>query len=915
MAKITINNISSGFNSTTTLNTAFDAIETELNDKVLYRDNPEGEPNQLETSIDFNGNDLLGVRRAYLETLIVDGVDLTNVTQAATDAQTYRDQTYTYLVTTEGYKNTVEGYGDNINALAAIDTQISTVAGIDTEVTGVYNNIGAVQALGADIAGTGFSYDFGSVTAAAVTPEASSGLLTSLYNVIADMQTLADIEDGTVATNAISDLAAIADDITGFSVDADDLAAVAGISADVTTVAGISSNVTTVAGNTTNINAVAADATDIGTVATNIANVNAVGADIADVNTVATDLSGSDTIGTVAASIADVNRYANEYTISASEPGSPSAGDFWYDSTNSVLKFYNGTSFVDYAGSTASSASAASTAAGTASTAATTATNAKNAAEAAQVAAETAQSSAETAQTAAETAQTNAETAETNAEGYATAAASSASSAATLYDNFDDRYLGTKSSAPTLDNDGNALLTGALYFDTTDTEMYVYTGSAWAGISSTATSTAAQAAQAAAEAALDEFTDLYLGAKSSAPTLDNDGNALQTGAIYYNTTSNAVQVYDGANWQDAAFTAAGAVTSFNTRTGAVTLSDTDVNTALGYTAYNAANVSTFGGTLVDDADAATARTTLGVTATGADTTYAFRSNNLSDLASASTARTNLGLGTIATQASNSVNITGGTLDGVAITGLSDPTNAGDAATKNYVDNAVTGIKWKSAVNLLEDGNLSSLTGTTGTLVIDGHAALVTADDGYRILLTGQTTDSENGLYVYTDNGSTYTLSRTDDGDTYQELQGASVFILEGTTYGSTGWVQENYSTTDFTGQNWVQFSGAGAYTATDGIQVTGNEFSLTTTGVTAASYGSASQSLAVTVDAKGRLTAAAANDIAISNTQVSGLGSLATKSTIVSSDITDGTIATADIGDNQITTAKLAATLDLGSIA
>src|SRR6056300_1076540 len=61
----------------------------------------------------------------------------------------------------------------------------------------------------------------------------------------------------------------------------------------------------------------------------------------------------------------------------------------------------------------------------------------------------------------------------------ATNAAASEASAATSYDNFDDRYLGQKSSDPTTDNDGDALLTGALYFDTTNNVMKVYNGSAW----------------------------------------------------------------------------------------------------------------------------------------------------------------------------------------------------------------------------------------------------------------------------------------------------------------------------------------------------------------------------------------------------------------------------------------------------
>ena len=70
--------------------------------------------------------------------------------------------------------------------------------------------------------------------------------------------------------------------------------------------------------------------------------------------------------------------------------------------------------------------------------------------------------------------------------GSATAAAASAAAAATTYDNFDDRYLGAKATPPTLDNDGNALITGAIYWDTTANAMFAWSGSAWASISSTA---------------------------------------------------------------------------------------------------------------------------------------------------------------------------------------------------------------------------------------------------------------------------------------------------------------------------------------------------------------------------------------------------------------------------------------------
>ena len=70
----------------------------------------------------------------------------------------------------------------------------------------------------------------------------------------------------------------------------------------------------------------------------------------------------------------------------------------------------------------------------------------------------------------------------TEAANSATAAASSASSAASSLDSFDDTYLGAKSSAPSVDNDGNALATGALYFNSSAGNLNVWTGSAWVAI-------------------------------------------------------------------------------------------------------------------------------------------------------------------------------------------------------------------------------------------------------------------------------------------------------------------------------------------------------------------------------------------------------------------------------------------------
>jgi hypothetical protein len=162
--------------------------------------------------------------------------------------------------------------------------------------------------------------------------------------------------------------------------------------------------------------------------------------------------------------------------------------------------------------------------------------------------------------------------------------------------------------------------------------------------------------------------------------------------------------------------------------------------------------------------------------------------------------------------------------GYKITGLANPTSDQDAATKYYVDQAVQGLTWKVAANLLSTVNVA-LTGSTGTLNIDTYGALTSADSGYRIVLTNQTTDTEDGIYVYSDNGTAYTLTRSTDANPYTELIGATIYIQEGTTKAGTSWSQSNHYLTSFAGQTWVQIAGVGIYTAGDGINITSNVIS------------------------------------------------------------------------------------------
>ena len=158
---------------------------------------------------------------------------------------------------------------------------------------------------------------------------------------------------------------------------------------------------------------------------------------------------------------------------------------------NSNINHVPASSAAWWVGTSAAAAASATAAAGSA-----------TAAAASETAAETAETNAETAETNAETAETNAAGSATAAAGSATAAAGSAtaaagsataaagsatSAAATLVD-FEALYLGEKASDPTVDNQGGALVEGALYFNTTSDVMRVYTGSAWANVAPTATS-------------------------------------------------------------------------------------------------------------------------------------------------------------------------------------------------------------------------------------------------------------------------------------------------------------------------------------------------------------------------------------------------------------------------------------------
>ena len=146
----------------------------------------------------------------------------------------------------------------------------------------------------------------------------------------------------------------------------------------------------------------------------------------------------------------------------------------------------------------------------------------------------------------------------------------------------------------------------------------------------------------------------------------------------------------------------------------------------------------------------------------------------------------------------------------------------------------SGLDWKTAVNVqidsaesdtmglfIDNGFLTS-TIIDGILIIDGHT-INNSDAGYRILVTGND-DDRDGIWTLTSVATTnWIAERATDADTFGELVGAAVFVMEGTKYSATSWVQNNHYITNFTGQDWIQFSGQGTYIGSNSIEVDGNQ--------------------------------------------------------------------------------------------
>ena len=368
---------------------------------------------------------------------------------------------------------------------------------------------------------------------------------------------------------------------------------VAGITGDVTTVAGISANVTTVAGDTAEIAAVAGKTTEISALGTsaNITNMATLGASgvvsnindiaaagvIAKITTVGNSISdvtavsdGITNVNTVGGSITNVNSLATalgtatSFVVTVAAVGG--SNKFHLDGTSApTLNLYRGNSYTFDLSNSSNSGHPLilKTSAGAAYTTGVVTTG-------------TAGSS--------------------GAKVTFTIAADAPSAlvyACSVHGNgMGNSIVVASSNLATIASNITSVNTTATNIAAVNTVAGVASTMSAAATNATAAANSATAAAnsaAAAAASFDTFDDRYLGAKSSEPSVDNDGNALVSGALYFNSTSNGMKVYDGGSWINAS--SAGSVSlldyEYTATAGQTTFTGSDNNSAtLSYSAGN-----------------------------------------------------------------------------------------------------------------------------------------------------------------------------------------------------------------------------------------------------------------------------------------------------------------------------------------
>lgn len=358
---------------------------------------------------------------------------------------------------------------------------------------------------------------------------------------------------------------------------------------------------------------------------------------------------------------------------------------------------------------------------------------------------------------------------------------------------------------------------GQIYYNTVDNQLYIYNGTRW-------------------EVAGNAVQSGLLASRPLANTVD-------AGTIYYATDTYLFYYSDGTSWtQTNAFGSVTAQTTYGASSGN--------GSATTYARADHTHGTPALGTATPQAISGAAGSAGTATVPSKeDHTHAFTPST--DLSMATYKLTNLGTPTNSADAATKayadtkLALSGGTMTGAIamsnnlITGLATPSASTDAANKQYVDDVAQGLNIHAASFAATTANLNATysNGTSGvgaTLTNAGTQAAFTTDGqnttvGARILVKDQTNTAQNGIYTVTTVGSgstNWVLTRATDFDTSVEIAGGDfTFVDNGTLYANTGWVCVDEVTTVGTDPIvFQQFSGAGTYTASNGVLLTGTNF-------------------------------------------------------------------------------------------
>jgi len=378
---------------------------------------------------------------------------------------------------------------------------------------------------------------------------------------------------------------------------------------------------------------------------------------------------------------------------------------------------------------------------------------------------------------------------------------------------------------------------GQIYFNTSDGEIYYYDGTAWVSV-------------------LNE-SEVISGLYANRPA------AGTTGRLFFATDQQVMYFDTGSAWlQVSNFGAVTAQTTYGATSGSGSSTDysradhTHGTPSLTNTTPQALAIGGAGAVGTGTAPAredhthampsfgnVTSETTFGgSSANGSSTSVARADHTHGTPVHDNTAHSAINLSALAVPTADVSFAT------YKLTNLGSPVSAADAATKQYVDDVAQGLNIHAASYAATTANLNATysNGTAGvgaTLTNAGANAAFSVDGvspslNARILVKNQTTQAQNGIYVLStvgDGSTPWVLTRATDFDTATEIAGGDfTFVDAGSTLANTGWVNIDEVTTVGTDPIvFQQFSGAGTYTASDGILLTGTNF----TGVVVASGG------------------------------------------------------------------------------